>query len=40
MGYVDATLAQPGTSLDGEVRGKTLPVRVAPLPFVPPSFKR
>ena len=40
MGYVDATLAQPGTSLDGEVRGKTLPVKVAPFPFVPSSFKR
>jgi aminomethyltransferase len=40
MGYVDATLAQPGTALVGEVRGKAMPVAVAPLPFVPPSFKR
>ncbi len=40
MGYVDATLASPGTALTGEVRGKPLPVTVAALPFVPPSFKR
>ncbi|EYD77879.1 Aminomethyltransferase (glycine cleavage system T protein) [Rubellimicrobium mesophilum DSM 19309] len=40
MGYVDATLAAPGTDLTGEVRGRALPVKVAPLPFVPPSFKR
>jgi aminomethyltransferase len=40
MGYVDATLAQPGTTLDGEVRGKPMPSRSPPLPFVPPSFKR
>lgn len=40
MGYVDATLARPGTTLDGEVRGKAMPVAVVPLPFVPPSFKR
>jgi aminomethyltransferase len=40
MGYVDATLAAPGTALAGEVRGRALPVKVAPLPFVPPSFKR
>jgi aminomethyltransferase len=40
MGYVDATLSAPGTPLTGEVRGKPLPVAVAPLPFVSPSFKR
>jgi len=40
MGYVDATLATPGTSLAGEVRGRALPVKVVSLPFVPPSFKR
>ena len=40
MGYVDATLAKPGTALAGEVRGRSLPVTVTPLPFVPPSFKR
>lgn len=40
MGYVDAALATPGTALAGEVRGRALPVKVAPLPFVPLSFKR
>ncbi|TNC72584.1 glycine cleavage system aminomethyltransferase GcvT [Rubellimicrobium roseum] len=40
MAYVDAQLAAPGTTLTGEVRGKPLPVTVAPLPFVPSSFKR
>lgn len=40
MGYVEATLAASGNPLTGEVRGKALPVVVAPLPFVPPSFKR
>jgi aminomethyltransferase len=40
MGYVEATLSQPGTQLTGEVRGKALPIAVAALPFVPTSFKR
>ncbi|TNC50563.1 glycine cleavage system aminomethyltransferase GcvT [Rubellimicrobium rubrum] len=40
MGYVDAKLAQPGTRLNGDVRGRSLPVSVVPLPFVAPSFKR
>ena len=40
MGYVSAALAETGTALDGEVRGKRLPVRVADLPFVAPGFKR
>ena len=40
MGHVPAALSQPGTPLWGEVRGKRLPVRVAPLPFVPARFKR
>lgn len=40
MGYVEASLAAPGTSLEGEVRGKRLPVRVADLPFTPARFKR
>jgi glycine cleavage system H protein len=37
MGYVDAALAAPGTALAAEVRGRALPVTVAPLPFVPPQ---
>ncbi|MBP1806037.1 glycine cleavage system aminomethyltransferase GcvT [Rubellimicrobium aerolatum] len=40
MGYVDATLAAPGTRLLGKIRGREHPVTVAPLPFVPPSFHR
>jgi aminomethyltransferase len=40
MGYVDATLAEPGTTLFAEVRGKRLPVGVAALPFVPARYKR
>ncbi len=40
MGYVDAAHAAPGTELTGEVRGKRLPVTVAPLPFLPARFKR
>ena len=40
MGHVPAALAAPGTRLFGELRGKRLPVEVAPLPFVAASFKR
>ncbi len=40
MGYVAAAYATPGTTLEGEVRGKKLPVTVAPLPFFPTRFKR
>ena len=40
MGYVAASHAAPGTQLMGEVRGKRLPVTVAPLPFHPTSYKR
>ena len=40
MGYVPAALAEEGTRLWGEVRGKRLPVTVAPLPFHPTSYKR
>ncbi len=40
MGYVPAALSAPGTALTGEVRGKRLPVAVAPLPFIQPTFKR
>ncbi|MBV2359293.1 glycine cleavage system aminomethyltransferase GcvT [Thalassococcus sp. CAU 1522] len=40
MGYVPAALAEPGTRLWGEVRGKRLAVSVASLPFVPAGFKR
>jgi aminomethyltransferase len=40
MGYVARAFAGSGTALEGEVRGKRLPVTVAPLPFVPAGFKR
>ncbi|RUS59507.1 glycine cleavage system aminomethyltransferase GcvT [Pseudorhodobacter sp. E13] len=40
MGYVPSTLAAIDTPLWGEVRGKRLPVTVAPLPFRPSTFKR
>ena len=40
MGYVPTALAEPGTRLFAEVRGKRLPVTVAKLPFTPPGFKR
>jgi aminomethyltransferase len=40
MGYVPAVLAVNGTLLFAEVRGQRLPVRVAPLPFSPHTYKR
>jgi aminomethyltransferase len=40
MGYVAAAFAAPGTALEGEVRGRRLPVTVAALPFRPATFKR
>lgn len=40
MGYVAASLSEPGTRLFAEVRGKRLPVTVATLPFITPRYKR
>jgi aminomethyltransferase len=40
MGYVPTALSVPGTTLTGDVRGKRLPVTVAPLPLFPTSYKR
>ena len=40
MGYVPRAYADIGTKLDGEVRGKRLPVTVAALPFQPTTYKR
>ena len=40
MGYVRRDLAENGTALNLLVRGKQLPARVAPLPFVPHRFAR
>ncbi|MFD1911384.1 glycine cleavage system aminomethyltransferase GcvT [Halodurantibacterium flavum] len=40
MGYVTVDVAPIGTKLWGEVRGKRMAVRVAPLPFRPSTYKR
>jgi aminomethyltransferase len=40
MGYVPSALAANGTQIWGEVRGKRLPVTVAPMPFRPSTYKR
>jgi len=40
MGYVETGSAKPGTRLEAIVRGKPLPVRVAPLPFVKTNYYR
>jgi aminomethyltransferase len=40
MGYVEATLAGPGTALSARVRGKAYPVKVVKLPFVAPRYFR
>ena len=40
MGYVASRHAAPGTSLQLDLRGRQVPARVAPLPFVPPRRHR
>lgn len=40
MGYVRRALAAPGTALGLQVRGRSLPARIVPLPFVPHRFAR
>ena len=40
MGYVESQFAAIGTPLDLMVRGKPLPAAVAPMPFVPHSYRR
>lgn len=40
LGYVATELAQPGAELVLLVRGKPLPARVTPLPFVPHRYHR
>jgi aminomethyltransferase len=40
MGYVPVVSAGVGTVVYAEVRGKYLPVTVAALPFVTPTYKR
>ncbi|TSE18208.1 Aminomethyltransferase [Tepidimonas alkaliphilus] len=40
MGYVASAHAAPGTRLQAIVRGKPVPMEVAPLPFVAPRYHR
>jgi aminomethyltransferase len=40
MGYVETAFAAESTEIDLLVRGKPLPARVAPMPFVPHRYKR
>ncbi|GAA0559349.1 glycine cleavage system aminomethyltransferase GcvT [Rhizomicrobium electricum] len=40
MGYVETPFAADGTEVDLLVRGKALPARIAPMPFVPHRYKR
>jgi aminomethyltransferase len=40
MGYVDTAFAADGTKLELMVRGQALPAVVAPMPFVPHTYKR
>ena len=40
MGYVESEFSANGTALELLVRGRVLPAKVAPMPFVPHSYKR
>jgi aminomethyltransferase len=40
MGYLPTELAAPGTAVFSELRGKRMPVAVAPLPFIEHKYKR
>lgn len=40
MGHLPSDMAEPGTRLFAEVRGRFLPMNVVPLPFVAPHYKR
>lgn len=40
MGWVDAALAEPGTAVEIEVRGKRIAATVTPMPFVPHKYVR
>ncbi|MFN3832767.1 MAG: glycine cleavage system aminomethyltransferase GcvT [Allorhizobium sp.] len=40
MGYVPTAMAEPGTQVFAEVRGKFLPLTVTALPFITPTYKR
>ncbi|MGL5165204.1 MAG: glycine cleavage system aminomethyltransferase GcvT [Afipia sp.] len=40
MGYLPTALSTEGTVVFADVRGQRLPLRVAPMPFVPNGYKR
>jgi aminomethyltransferase len=40
MGYVESAFAANGTDVDLIVRGKPLPAKIAPMPFVPNRYRR
>ncbi|MEM8730818.1 MAG: glycine cleavage T C-terminal barrel domain-containing protein, partial [Pseudomonadota bacterium] len=40
MGYLPTDLADPGTPVYGELRGRRVPLTVVQLPFLPARFKR
>jgi aminomethyltransferase len=40
MGYLPSSVATPGHLAFAEVRGQRLPLRVAPMPFIPNTYKR
>jgi len=40
LAYVPTAVAVPGTPLDADVRGKRVPMQVAPLPFAPHRYFR
>lgn len=40
MGYLPTPLAEPGTRVFAELRGRRLPLTVTAMPFVPAGFKR
>jgi glycine cleavage system T protein (aminomethyltransferase) len=40
MGYVETGFAADGSELDLQVRGKAMPARAVPMPFVPHRYKR
>ena len=40
MGYLPSSHAAPGGLVFAELRGQRLPLRIAPMPFVPNTYKR
>jgi aminomethyltransferase len=40
LGYVESDFAANGTEVDLIVRGKPLPAKIAPMPFVPNRYHR